>query len=198
MSVYVLDPPVAVAAVSCAALTCTFDGSGSFDQDGTIVNYHWNFGGGHLASGPIVSHTYATGGTFPTWLRVTDSLGETNETFWFQTVTAPVHVGDLDGAITSSRDKWTASVAITAHTDTHQSIAYVTVNGTWSTGATGTCTTNGIGQCTLFLGQLKNSIPNVTFTVGSLVDQNAVYVSAANHDPDGDSNGTRITVVKKR
>ena len=129
---------------------------------------------------------------------MTDSLGETNETFWFQTVTAPVHVGDLDGAITSSRDKWTASVAITAHTDTHQSIAYVTVNGTWSTGATGTCTTNGIGQCTLFLGQLKNSIPNVTFTVGSLVDQNAVYVSAANHDPDGDSNGTRITVVKKR
>ena len=56
------------------------------------------------------------------------------------------------------------------------------------------CTTNGVGQCTLFL---QKSGGNVTFTVGSLEAPHNVYVAAGNHDPDGDSNGTSIVIRRQ-
>jgi chitodextrinase len=48
------------------------DGSASFDPDGTIVAYHWDFGDGHSGAGAIVSHIYADGGTFVVSLLVID------------------------------------------------------------------------------------------------------------------------------
>jgi hypothetical protein len=36
----------------------------------------------------------------------------------------------------------------------------------------------------------------VTFTVSSVVKTGYTYMPASNHDPDGDSNGTAITVHK--
>jgi Tol biopolymer transport system component len=70
-------PPVASFTVACNGGTCTFDGSGSADSDGTINQYVWSFGdgnyGGYDAS-PIITHTYATG-TYTASLSVTDSGG---------------------------------------------------------------------------------------------------------------------------
>lgn len=55
-----------------------FDGSDSFDEDGHVVSYEWNFGDGNTATGPIVSHTYTTGGTYSASLTVTDNDAKTN------------------------------------------------------------------------------------------------------------------------
>ena len=55
--------------------TLTFNGSGSFDQSGTIVSYAWRFGDGGTASGVAVTHAYATAGTYTVTLTVTDSRG---------------------------------------------------------------------------------------------------------------------------
>ena len=54
-------------------LEVAFDGSASYDPDGTIVSYDWDFGDGVVAAGPIVSHTYAAAGTYTARLTVTDN-----------------------------------------------------------------------------------------------------------------------------
>ena len=57
----------------------TFDASASFDVDGSIVDYEWDFDGDGLfdltSSEPIVSYTYQTSGTKSVTLRATDSEG---------------------------------------------------------------------------------------------------------------------------
>jgi PKD repeat protein len=58
----------------------TFDGMGSFDPDGTIVAYDWNFGDGTvvLGAGPTPSHTYGINDFFTVTLTVTDNDGATS------------------------------------------------------------------------------------------------------------------------
>jgi protocatechuate 3,4-dioxygenase beta subunit len=51
----------------------TFDASGSTPNGGEIVRYEWDFGDGHNASDPIVTHVYTSPGTFTVTLNVTDS-----------------------------------------------------------------------------------------------------------------------------
>ncbi len=49
-----------------------FNASGSFDSDGSIVNYFWDFGDGSNDTGTTTSHAYLTNGTFIVTLIVTD------------------------------------------------------------------------------------------------------------------------------
>jgi LPXTG-motif cell wall-anchored protein len=55
-----------------------FNGSRSYDSDGTIVLYHWSFGDGTTADGVIVTHQYTTIGTYTVVLTVTDNDGATD------------------------------------------------------------------------------------------------------------------------
>ncbi len=77
-------PPVAVFDYSPKPVKVgqliTFDGSASYDPDGSIMNWAWNFGEPPLASGPIVTHTYTTEGNYTVTLTVTDNDELTNST----------------------------------------------------------------------------------------------------------------------
>jgi PKD repeat protein len=55
--------------------TVTFDASGSYDPDGTIVSYEWNFGDGLNSTGMIVTHAYEASGNYVVTLTVTDDDG---------------------------------------------------------------------------------------------------------------------------
>jgi len=55
-----------------------FDGSASTDADGDGLNYVWDFGDGNTATGAVVAHTYADGGTYPVVLTVSDGNGLEN------------------------------------------------------------------------------------------------------------------------
>jgi PKD repeat protein len=71
--------PQALFGVTCVYLVCTFDGTNSYDVDGTIVHYAWDFGDGTTQSGPAtIDHTYAAVGTYLPSLNVTDDDGLTD------------------------------------------------------------------------------------------------------------------------
>lgn len=56
-----------------------FNGSGSYDPDGTIVSYEWDFGDASAHGfGGSIFHSYAAGGTFTVELNVTDNNGSWN------------------------------------------------------------------------------------------------------------------------
>jgi PKD repeat protein len=72
------QPPVADAGPNHATQTLTtivFDGSGSEDTDGSIVEWSWDFGDGATASGMTVSHAYGHAGTYAARLTVVDDDG---------------------------------------------------------------------------------------------------------------------------
>ena len=83
------DPALPANAVPVAALsfvrsaeerlTVTFDGSASHDPDGTIEEYHWDFGDGMTAVGSRVTHSFTSGGCFDVGLSVTDDRGDQAE-----------------------------------------------------------------------------------------------------------------------
>lgn len=80
----------ATATAGTAPLTVTFDGSASSGLNGPIANYAWSFGDGGTASGAVVTHTFATPGTFATSLEVTGSVfPSTNATAVNVTVSVP-------------------------------------------------------------------------------------------------------------
>ena len=75
-------PPVAVTTSNVtsgkAPLTVNFSAASSYDPDGHIISYSWNFGDGGSAAGVYASHTYTTTGTYTAILTVTDDAGDTD------------------------------------------------------------------------------------------------------------------------
>ena len=63
-----------------------FSSSGSFDPDGTITAYHWNFGDGTSANTANPVHTYAAPGLYTATLTATDNSGQ------LASATAPVTI----------------------------------------------------------------------------------------------------------
>jgi PKD repeat protein len=53
----------------------SFDGSRSYDRDGSITSYAWSFGDETSASGAVVSHIYTTEGSYEVHLTVRDDQG---------------------------------------------------------------------------------------------------------------------------
>ncbi len=60
---------------TCAGSPITFDALDSFDTDGALSRYHWDFGDGQTAEGVQVTHSYAEPGTYRPTLTVTDDSG---------------------------------------------------------------------------------------------------------------------------
>ncbi len=74
--VTVNQPPVAVAGndiTTAPNKVITFDGSRSFDQDGRLTQFNWEFGDGQAAAGAVATHSYINPGTFRALLRVNDN-----------------------------------------------------------------------------------------------------------------------------
>lgn len=96
------QPPVAAFSASeeqgPAPLPVTFDGSASWDPDGEIALYEWDFGDGTSVSGAdavVVTHTYEAPGYFFPRLTVTDDRGATASAVDSAVVvTAPPGEGD--------------------------------------------------------------------------------------------------------
>lgn len=109
------------------------------------------------------------------------------------------HIGDLDrsSALVTSTT-WKATVTIRVHNASEQPLAGVKVYVKWSNGTTGTtsCTTNTSGVCSVTKTSLSTSITSITLTITNATLASYTYTATANHDPDGESNGSMIVVPK--
>lgn len=75
-------PPVANAGPDRGALVdqiLDFDGSLSYDPDGSIASYNWDFGDGISSLEVYASHAYSAAGTYVVTLTVTDNNGATTQ-----------------------------------------------------------------------------------------------------------------------
>ncbi|MDD5133730.1 MAG: PKD domain-containing protein [Candidatus Nanoarchaeia archaeon] len=76
-----LQEPIAEAGsdkIICLNENTQFSSLGSYDNDGTIVSYAWNFGDSTAANGAIVNHNYTQIGEYTATLTVTDNDGLQN------------------------------------------------------------------------------------------------------------------------
>jgi len=115
--------PVANFSVSPAAgnteTLFVFDGGNSFDVDGQIVSYQWNFRDGTTASEAMVQHQFPGSGDYNVKLTVTDDEGATGQTVTTVAVTAVGSPAQID----------VTSVVIHGEVD-DPSVKEILVNGT--------------------------------------------------------------------
>lgn len=111
-----------------------------------------------------------------------------------------LHVGDLDGGSSwvYRRWYWQARVIVSVHDANHNPLSGATIDGAWSGGYSGAdqCITGSDGSCAVTTGNIRRKDANVAFTVNDVTLSAFQYVPTANHDPDGDSSGTSITIAK--
>ena len=193
------QPPVAAFSYSCTSNVCSFNASASSDADGTTLGYAWSFGDGQSGAGKTVSHTFTATGTYVVNLTVTDELGATGahaENVTIQSINNTSHVSDLDGV--GRRlflGFWEARITIRIADTLNRQVSNARVTGLFNDGTSlFQCTTNASGSCTVSGYQLNLSC--LTFTVTSVTHATLKYQPAQNADPDGDSNGTQITVCR--
>ena len=91
-----------------------------------------------------------------------------------------MHVGALAETTFAKRKNWNATVSVLVHDSNENPLSNVTVSGTWSDGASGsgTCVTDGSGNCSFVKTKLTSS--SVTFTQDDLVLTSFQYVPAEN------------------
>jgi len=196
------DLPVASFSYTCGGLDCEFDATDSFDPDGTIASYAWDFGDGNAGSGVLVNHTYTTANTYTVILTVTDNDGadgtQSQDVSVSEAATG-MHVGDLDGSSTNSGRNWQATVTITIHDQSESPVSGVDVSGVWSGDTTGegACTTDSSGTCSIESALIpKKGTNSAILSVTGASHATLTYDETGNHDPDGDSSGTAIQVNK--
>ncbi|MEX0820008.1 MAG: Ig-like domain-containing protein, partial [Pirellulaceae bacterium] len=212
--VEVNDAPVADAGGPYSGIeeeTITFDASGSTDydnEDGTAANdqtltYDWTFGDGGTATtqSPTTEYTYIASGDYNVSLTVsdgTDSHSVTASASIAEVLPELMHIGDLDGTATTEKNQWRAFVTITVLDANGDPLSDATVTGNWSGGYTGTvsATTDATGKATVASGWTHKKNESMTFSVADVIHESFDYQPSSNTDPDGDSDGTGITVFK--
>jgi PKD repeat protein len=155
------SPPVASFTSSCTNLSCSFNGSGSSDTDGTISSYAWTFGDGSSASGATTSHAYAAAGTYGGTLTVTDNCGATGTSSKNVSVTAPITSVSLSGAGNVTGKTWTAKATLSGPVG-------ASTSGKWYYGTTtanaGCTIASGTTSCSFSLSKLPLTMLSVTYT----------------------------------
>lgn len=126
-----VPPPVAMFTVSVNGMDVVVDGSGSFDADGMIVSYAWDFGDGAADVGVTASHTYATEGEYTITLAVTDDDGGIGSASEQVTIVRP---SPLWADFTCTVDGLTVNVDASASSSDHGIVSY---EWDWGDGTTG-------------------------------------------------------------
>jgi PKD repeat protein/C1A family cysteine protease len=183
--------PVAKAQVTAlsgyAPLSVTFDANGSYDPDGTISSYSWNFGDGGTGTGLTASHTYISPGTYQATLTVTDDRGGTNED-WLTITVSPnpnnrLSVEAIDMSLQSSGQTREVKAVVSIGDLSDQPFADATVTGRWSGLVSGTVTgITGADGTVSFISPAIQGSGSVTFSVTQITAASYTYDESLNKE----------------
>lgn len=172
-------------------LTVSFDGSASYDPDGTIAGYTWDFGDGTFGSGATCSHTYTTVGQFTPRLSVVDDAGASAAAALGSIATDdPLPVACASVTPTNGVIPLAVSFNGSASSDPNGSIvAYAWSFGDGGTGAGATCnhtyTNAGTFTATLTVtsntGQISATNLSITAISDFIVAPTNLTLSVASH-----------------
>jgi len=185
----------------------SFNASDSYDLDGSIASYFWDFGDGTNTTGVTANHTYIDNGVYIVTLTVTDDRGATDSTNATKTVlnrppiasftesTETAYIGqpttfngtdsyDPDGIIVSYiwdfGDEINTTGVVTEH-------IYAT-NGTFTVNLIVTDDDGATNSTSSIKTILFNELPIASFTKNATTTDTGVVISfnaSASHDPDG-------------
>jgi hypothetical protein len=120
-------------------------------------------------------------------------------TTWDAPESGLAHVGDLDAlGVPGKPKRWDATVTITVHDQEHNPLAGASITGSWDGAVSGvaSCVTDSYGRCQVVWEGIKYSLGDATFAVTAIAHPDYSYDSSANHDADGDSDGTSISISR--
>jgi subtilase family serine protease len=157
----------------------------------TTVTIDWNTAQSSIGTHTLTAHHDLADDD------ASNDQGSTTVTVTDPSPPAEIHVGDLDGLASNDGRTWSGTVEITVHDGNHTPVDGAYVAGTWSESAVVTqyCTTSG-GTCIVTFAGLRKKVGSITFTVTTAALAGQTYVAGQNHDADGSSNGTSVTVNK--
>jgi len=156
----------------------------------TTLTYSWV-----TSVASLGSHTLTASQSFADDNGGNDSSGATVEIKVVLPPATGMHMGDLFPYSSNEGSTWSGYVIVGVHDSNHNPIEGVTVYGSWTGGglAVDECVTDYAGECLMLSTLLPTSVASVTFTVTDVVGVLA-YNAGDNHDEDGDSDGTSITI----
>jgi PKD repeat protein len=165
-------------------LSVAFSSNGSYDPDGTITSFRWDFGDGSApdtTANPV--HVYQRTGTFTASLVVTDNSGLTATASTTIVVSADtrMHLSLITLTASTSSRGTQVTARITVVDSAGKPVSNATVSGAWSgvlsksvsakTGSTGVAS---------FVSALTKSKGVLTFTVTNVSKTGLVYTPTQN------------------
>jgi hypothetical protein len=189
------QPPVVMVSASPssgpAPLTVNFSSAGSFDPDGSIVSYLWNFGDSTYPpeqTSPNPVHTYTQSGplTYHATLAVADDRGGTGNAsvqINVTTATPTVHVGSQSvSRVKLVNGRWQAKDVVQVVDGNGTPVSGATVSAQFSGPTSGTTSgiTSALGLATLKSTAVKQATKPWCFTVISISASGYTYLPSAN------------------
>ena len=175
-----------------APLTVSFVGSNSYDPDGVIASYLWNFGDGTTSTLSNVSHTYSSVGNYNASLTVTDNSGaQATGTITIVAAAVPPVTVSKYLKVSSMVTSWVRSTSTTGYASckirvldqSGNAVRSATVNVTVSglVSGTATATTDSSGYVTINSSRMSSSLKGtITFAVTNLSLTGYIYDSTKN------------------
>ncbi|MDJ0349981.1 PKD domain-containing protein [Cryobacterium sp. PH29-G1] len=165
-------PPTASFSSAVSYRTLSADASGSADSDGTITSYAWNFGDGVVATGVTATHSYASAGSYPVTLTVTDNSGASTATTRTIVATNPPANVPPTAAFSYQTTPLAIAVDASAAADSDGTITNYAWNfgdGSTGTGVTASHAYASAGSYTVLLTVTDNSLATAQTTQTVLV-----------------------------
>ncbi len=168
-----------------APLRVSFDGTGSHDQDGRIVSFHWDFGDGSSQSNALADHLYDRPGLYTATLTVTDDQGATDsDTLEIEVVPDPskqVFVSKIQPTLVSKTSGKTVRVLVEILNTGLTPVSNARVLGRWSGLVSGEVSATTLSNGTLeFVSPKTKKSGTITFTLLDVIASGYLYNPSLN------------------